>query len=385
MYPLVSPHALILFADSSPCRGADLYNEPNEQHVKKYNLKEKRILVESHSSWSSPSSARRCKEAFHASKEKRNPLKNTKLTYFRSDVQTSSVYIKSVYNDNDAPESIASYEGEEPDTANQKSNYRSEWNLNSSPEKLTKADFCISSRLRAISDKYLKSSTNRLLAKLYRTSDKQTDAEKDDKREKESKRLRSFSYGTLPGLKEFQTFRDIEPKNAPDANPDSVSNIVVDENEDCDSGILVSSNSSVVDSCASSTYKHAGACHFRSASQDTPVPAEDKSVDESKYLRRDSRNLYLKFVAESEPSERTRLELTERQKRRQRLPLDAGLHSDASATPSPRVDIGGQFKVVRLRRLYVDDDIGIVIEKFVSGENDAFVIVNILPGGVAHR
>lgn len=385
----------ILFAAQSPCRSVDFYNESDEQHIKKYNVKEKRVLVESPSSWSSPSSVRRCRESFHASREKRNPLKNTKLTYFRSDAQIPPVYIKSIYNDCDGLPSVISYKDEKADTLESKSNSKFDWNQNSSiQEKSSKADFRISSRLRAISDKYLKTSTNRLLAKLYRTTDKQAnDTEREsEKKEKKGKRLRSFSYGTLPGLKEFQAFRDLgESKSTPDTNSDSVSNIIFDENEDCDSGILVSSNSSVVDSCASSTYRHAGAYHFRSASQDTPVSSEEKydlHIEDSQYCAKENGNFYGKFITEHEAREPSRLELTERQRRRMRLPLITNLQNDDGIqTHSTQIsDVGSKhLKVVRLRRMVSDDDVGILIEKFVSGENDIFVIVHILPGGVAHR
>ncbi|KAG8227822.1 hypothetical protein J437_LFUL017109 [Ladona fulva] len=55
---------------------------------------------------------------------------------------------------------------------------------------------CLSAKLKAMSEKYLKSSTGvvsrRLLAKLYRST------------EGKKSKLRSFSYGALPGLEEFQ-------------------------------------------------------------------------------------------------------------------------------------------------------------------------------------
>lgn len=321
-------------------------------------------------------------------------MKNTKLTYFRSDTQIPPVYIKSIYNDCDGPPSAISYEDEKVETLESKSSSEFDWNQNSSiQEKSSKADFCISSRLRAISDKYLKTSTNRLLAKLYRTSDKQaSDTEREsEKKEKKGKRLRSFSYGTLPGLKEFQAFRDIgESKSTPDTNSDSVSNIIFDENEDCDSGILVSSNSSVVDSCASSTYRNASAYHFRSASQDTPVSEEkyDLHIEDSQYCVKENGSLYGKFIAEHEARESSRLELTERQRRRQRLPLITNLQNDDGTRihTAQITDMSSKhLKVVRLRRMVADDDIGILVEKFVSGENNIFVIVHILPGGVAHR
>ncbi|KAF7989831.1 hypothetical protein HCN44_008505 [Aphidius gifuensis] len=54
---------------------------------------------------------------------------------------------------------------------------------------------CLASKFRAMQDRYVKSSTNRLIAKIYRK-----DVKDNDKR-----RLRSFSYGALPGLEELRT------------------------------------------------------------------------------------------------------------------------------------------------------------------------------------
>lgn len=54
---------------------------------------------------------------------------------------------------------------------------------------------CLAAKFRAMQDRYLKSSTNRLIAKIYRK----------DCKDRERRRLRSFSYGTLPGLEELRT------------------------------------------------------------------------------------------------------------------------------------------------------------------------------------
>ncbi|XP_063980562.1 uncharacterized protein LOC135164286 isoform X1 [Diachasmimorpha longicaudata] len=54
---------------------------------------------------------------------------------------------------------------------------------------------CLAAKFRAMQDRYLKSSTNRLIAKIYRR----------DGKDRDKRRLRSFSYGTLPGLDELRT------------------------------------------------------------------------------------------------------------------------------------------------------------------------------------
>ncbi|XP_066590662.1 pro-interleukin-16-like isoform X2 [Prorops nasuta] len=54
---------------------------------------------------------------------------------------------------------------------------------------------CLAAKFRAMQDKYLKNSTSKLIAKIY----------KKDGKDREKRRLRSFSYGTLPGLDELRT------------------------------------------------------------------------------------------------------------------------------------------------------------------------------------
>lgn len=52
---------------------------------------------------------------------------------------------------------------------------------------------CLAAKFKAMQDRYIRSSTNKLIAKIYKKDGK-------DKR-----RLRSFSYGALPGLEELRT------------------------------------------------------------------------------------------------------------------------------------------------------------------------------------
>ncbi|KAG7198683.1 hypothetical protein KM043_006036 [Ampulex compressa] len=54
---------------------------------------------------------------------------------------------------------------------------------------------CLAAKFKAMQDRYLKSSTSKLIAKIY----------KKDGKDRERRRLRSFSYGTLPGLEEMRT------------------------------------------------------------------------------------------------------------------------------------------------------------------------------------
>ncbi|XP_015609602.1 pro-interleukin-16 isoform X2 [Cephus cinctus] len=97
---------------------------------------------------------------------------------------------------------------------------------------------CLAAKFRAMQDRYLKSSTNRLIAKIY----------KKDSKDKEKRRLRSFSYGTLPGLDELRTNPLYEEQPDQDDNDsgildnDSATSSLLDDRCSSDaSGLLTSS------------------------------------------------------------------------------------------------------------------------------------------------
>ncbi|XP_016842589.1 PDZ domain-containing protein 2 isoform X2 [Nasonia vitripennis] len=93
---------------------------------------------------------------------------------------------------------------------------------------------CLAAKFRAMQNRYLKSSTSKLIGKIYK--------KEGDSKDKERKRLRSFSYGTLPGLDELRTNPLFEDH---DQEP---------EDNDNDSGILDndSATSSLLDDRCSS-------------------------------------------------------------------------------------------------------------------------------------
>ncbi|KYQ55102.1 hypothetical protein ALC60_06105 [Trachymyrmex zeteki] len=104
---------------------------------------------------------------------------------------------------------------------------------------------CLAAKFRAMQDRYLKSSTNRLIAKIYRK----------DCKDRERRRLRSFSYGTLPGLEELRTNPLYEEQDQDDNDSgildnDSATSSLLDDR--CSSGASGPlNNSSHNDSCLS--------------------------------------------------------------------------------------------------------------------------------------
>ncbi|XP_014211476.1 partitioning defective 3 homolog B [Copidosoma floridanum] len=100
---------------------------------------------------------------------------------------------------------------------------------------------CLAAKFRAMQNRYLKSSTSRLIGKLYKKES--ATCSSNNSLSKDQKRLRSFSYGALPGLDELRTnplFDEHEQHQ--------------DRDEDNDSGILDndSATSSLLDDRCSS-------------------------------------------------------------------------------------------------------------------------------------
>ncbi|XP_069672186.1 uncharacterized protein [Periplaneta americana] len=260
---------------------------------------------------------------------------------------------------------------------------------------------CLSAKLRAMSEKYLKSSTSKFLAKLYRSAGSSTPPDDGKPRRGKSSskaKLRSFSYGALPGLEEFQ--RRHNPLYHEDDDEDIVADADEDEHavatcevEDCDSGIIVndSANSSMMEGTERASFsKRESGMHLRSASQDQQhvLPTESRRSPQ-RAASLDRREVFRRFGGD--------LELTEKQRRRQRLCV-ASLSSPPQTPPpvpphgegSMPQKIGGsrrEFKVVRLQRSEPGEGLGIFIAKTQLSEQGScgYVVAHVVPGGLADR
>ncbi|XP_031832271.1 uncharacterized protein LOC116426840 isoform X2 [Nomia melanderi] len=100
---------------------------------------------------------------------------------------------------------------------------------------------CLAAKFRAMQDRYLKSSTSKLIAKIY----------KKDSKDRERRRLRSFSYGTLPGLEELRTNPLYEEQDQDDNdsgildNDSATSSLLDDRCSSSASGLLTGLNDSL--------------------------------------------------------------------------------------------------------------------------------------------
>lgn len=292
---------------------------------------------------------------------------------------------------------------------------------------------CLSAKLKAMSDRYLKSSTNKFLSKLYKQAgenDEEVNASNDNilkstsvvtksrkKRGGVKAKLRSFSYGALPGLEEFQKGHSVFHDDVYQISCDD-ENVLIQDCEDADSGILVneSAASSIFDSdrissrCESSA-SHANTllpCHGRSISGDQsymkartsgrmsrerkecprPRPRHTQralSLDRKEILRRMPKK-------ENEYEEPQYLQLTEKQRMRQR---DASQDCGIPPIPPCRKPTRGsksdkaqnEFKVVRIMRNNPSDELGIFIAKTkLSDEGHVgYLVAHVVPGGLAEK
>lgn len=289
---------------------------------------------------------------------------------------------------------------------------------------------CLSAKLRAMSDRYLKSS-NKFLSKLYRQSaenDEEINGSNDNilkatsavnksrkKRGGVKAKLRSFSYGALPGLDEFQKGHSVFHDDVYQISCDD-ENVLIQDCEDTDSGILVneSAASSIFDSdrisnrCESSA-SHANSvvpCHGRSVSGDQSYPKvrvsgrmsrerndcpkprprntqRALSLDRKEILRRMPKNT-------NEYEEPRYLQLTEKQKMRQR---DASM-GDSGIPPIPpcrkpaKTDKPpSEFKVVKIMRNNPSDELGIFIAKtkLYDEGHIGYLVAHVVPGGLAEK
>ncbi|XP_022200953.2 uncharacterized protein LOC111057785 isoform X2 [Nilaparvata lugens] len=202
----------------------------------------------------------------------------------------------------------------------------------------SESNSCLSAKLRAMSEKYLKSSTSRILAKLYRNGSK-SDVNGPEKSCSGKAKLRSFSYGTLPGMEEFQRrhnplyqeeddlrFGEDDRHRPPD--------------EDSDSGILVNGS---IDSSFCGVAAPITTSHVRSASQigqQPPAPPPPPPIPP---------------------------------------------HREFLSTISSLS--GRQFKVVKLLRSEASEELGIFIAKtrMTRESGVGYTIAHIVPGGLADR
>lgn len=235
-----------------------------------------------------------------------------------------------VYMNNNSRTTVSEDSGVEVDVKNSKTGN-------------SESNSCLSAKLRAMSEKYLKSSTSRILAKLYRNGSKSDlDGSESKKSSSGKAKLRSFSFGTLPGMEEFQRRHNPLYQEEDDLRfGEDERHRPPDEVDDSDSGILVngSIDSSFCGVAAPMT------SHVRSASQ-----IDQQSPD-------------------CHPLP----------------PPPIPPHREFLSTISSLS--GRQFKVVKLLRSEASEELGIFIAKtrMTRESGVGYTIAHVVPGGLADR
>lgn len=441
------------FSDSNSWQRNTSTDDSESENTNYYNVKEMLVVVEkSHHRRSlsetrtsttakHPESLQRSarKEAFtSASREKRNPLldrvKDTKLSCFQSseilsqflgdeqtnrfDQQTchnldrgnvissqksnetkpkSQINIQNIETDQISPTKIEENisvdkqftpifqkNGKTPRTRRRNADLNESFNGNS----------CLSAKIKSMSDRFLKPSTNKLLAKLYKNN------ETEKAKKSKGKKLRSFSYGALPGLEEFQN-RDnplyIEDDGTIDHSDEIllVNGSTTADGEDGDSGIIVNdSTSSVLEN-----HDRKSVYHSRSASGEQRDTKPDSSSRESWSSDRSSRS-FKNVSRRKKPSRRSvsldRREVLRKYQRQSQTSSEIEVEapedtekqkSAAEGSNVPHTQCKREFKVVRLYRAAPGEELGIFIAKTKLADQGApgYLIAHIVPDGLADR
>lgn len=228
---------------------------------------------------------------------------------------------------------------------------------------------CLAAKFRAMQDRYLKSSTSKLIAKIYKKDNKEGKDGNKDKR-----RLRSFSYGTLPGLEELRTNPLYEDQDQDDNDSgildnDSATSSLLDDR--CSSGAsgLMTSQSSTNDSPPRLPPRKPS-----SSLMDAEKTARFFSALDIHCVRRDGKAC-TKDVLPFDPAEDSS-ELTE--ETRSENPRSGQLPVIRSKPYT------NETMVVKLFRETPDQCLGIFIAK-TAESSPGYLVAHVVPNGLADR
>lgn len=275
---------------------------------------------------------------------------------------------------------------------------------------------CFSTKFKAISEKYLHSSTNRFVAKLYKHNSGVKNGESSDTsskcKSKNSKvKLRSFSYGALPGLEEFQKRHNPLYQEEDTINPfkdvdDLSQHALLIDTEDCDSGILVSDSttSSVLDSdhgafrcdsAASSSYSAGNSSQtdnrnssFLYSHHSSPWSPMNISVDKTEqttreeYSPRHHNTHRVRSLDRREVIRKTPVATNSSSPENYRHPSEVML-TPPSRNSTPRIPT--EVKFIRIDRSSSSEDLGIFISKKNSSGYPGYVVAHIVPNSLADK
>lgn len=332
-------------------------NNKTTSNTNYYNVEESLIIREKSDRRRHKSQPRSLCPPSITSREKKNPLldrvKHTRLSCFRSSSNASTIETPSTSADTAATNSTTdeSKKDQEPDPSSLGySNINDQSYYDSLPR-----SSCFSAKLRAMSEKYLQVSTNKFLAKLYRSPDQQPTTEnvvtRIQRKKASNAKLRSFSYGTLPGIEEFQK-RHNPLYNEEDTNiEDDDDQALLMDNEDSDSGILVtdSANSSVIEN---DSFRCDSSSSNKNISPDKEYFTEKSICSPNRSFKKAHRN---SLDGASVPI----------------LPLKVSSKNS-------------EVLLLKLRKKTLDEELGIFITK-KENPHRGYIVIHLLPGTIAQR
>lgn len=258
---------------------------------------------------------------------------------------------------------------------------------------------CLSTKLRNVSEKYLKCSMNRFLAKLYRSTNRHSDVSDGVLLTSSSTvkaKLRSLSYGALPGIEDFHRRHNplyseeedylIHCNNEEEKHETKTASVKC---EDSDSGIIV--NGSIAPSvCEGSrtSFTDNSSAVFLNISHARSVSEEHKPTDfVSLPVFSGSQSGSTSRCRSQSPCPSPSVDKAESRQR-------SGSCNDRSAPPLPphhdqktNYSINRQFKLVKLKRSEKGEELGIFIAKtrHIKQAGAGYIVAHVVPGGLADR
>lgn len=328
----------LLFPEMSPAIWARRQNNKNDTNF--YNVEDSVIIIEKSDRRRYKSQPRSLLNSSECGryKEKRNPLldrvKHTRLSCFRSSSSASTLVDVASCSSSNFSASI-----------NQSSDNQIDLDLSGvcSSDTSDSRTSCFTAKLRAMSERYLQSSTNKFLNKLYKTPDPLSESTPVKKKKTLRAKLRSFSYGTLPGLQEFE--KTHEPLYHDHCMLDDEDEPLLLDNEDSDSGIV---NDSGISGFDSDTFK-SDFDQIRSSNRKNH-PQRAFSLDRREIIFRDIYN------DQSEINNRGPIPLVKK-----------------------------QTIFIQLKKINENEELGIFLTKSKDYYREGFHVAHVVPDGVASR
>ncbi|XP_076619975.1 uncharacterized protein LOC143341145 isoform X2 [Colletes latitarsis] len=247
---------------------------------------------------------------------------------------------------------------------------------------------CLAAKFRAMQDRYLKSSTSKLIAKIYKKEGK----------DRERRRLRSFSYGTLPGLEELRTNPLYEEQDQDDNdsgildNDSATSSLLDDRCSSSASGLLTGPNDASLNSPPQLPPR-------KSSSSIVDVERTAKlfsSLDvycgrnEGRGCRRDASRVHGLEDTTSQVCQAANSELIDRQDREESKTPDSKESLNLEGYQNARLPVirnrpyTTETMVVKLPRESSDQCLGIFIAK-TAESSPGYLVAHVVPNGLADK